>query len=285
VTATAGTLERTRVVRRTPGRAETDWKRWASRQRALRLSLAVAVPVVLLGLWELGARQAWFDDRFFSSPSLIWDRALELVESGELQRELLVTTRRLLIGYVVGSGLGIVVGLLLSMSRLLQAALEPTLRALYVIPKLALLPVLLLLFGVTETPKVMFVVIGVFFIVAFSTLSAAVMIPVGYREVASSYGLSWQQRVRWMTIPASLPHIVAGLRLASGIAVLLVIAAEFVQSTDGIGYMAWHAWELFLADEMYVGIVVMSLLGVTFSGVVGFVGKKLTPWASDSFGT
>ena len=272
------------VVRRAPGARELDWQKHVARTRARNLILAVSVPVVLMVLWEIGARTDVIDTRFYASPSLVWDRLVSAVQDGTLQEHTIVTVRRLLLGYTLGSAAGIVVGLGLSQSAVLRAAFEPTLRGLYVIPKLALLPVLLLLFGLGETPKIAFITLGVFFIVAFSTLSAAMMIPTGYHEVADSYGFSRFQLFRWVVLPGSLPQIVAALRLASGIAVLLVVAVEFVQSNDGLGYLTWHSWELFLADRMYMGIMCISVLGVMFSGLVSLIGRWLVPWADEGVG-
>lgn len=269
------------VVQRRPGRAERDHAGWVRRDRALQRVLALALPVLLLVFWEAGAHLEWFDQRFFSRPSAIWTRGVDLVRDGELQRQLGITTRRLLLGYFLGAGAGILLGLVMSQFRLARAAVEPTLRALYVIPKLALLPILLLVFGLGEMPKVLFVALGVFFILAFSTLSAASMVPGAYHEAASAYGLSRLQRFRWVVLPGALPQIVAAMRLASGIGVLLVVAFEFVRSNDGIGYLTWHAWELFVADEMYVGIVTIAIFGVLFSALIGAVGNRLCPWAEE----
>lgn len=280
--ATAAPAGAARIVRRVPGRAEENHARWQRRQRRIQRILAVSVPIILLALWEIGAREAWFDTRFFSSPTRFWDRAQILIESGELFDQSVITIRRLLVGYGIGAFAGITLGLLLSQFRLARAAIEPTLRALYVIPKLAILPILLLVFGLGETPKVVFVGLGVFFILAFSTLTAATMVPHAFHEAASAYGLSRLQRFRWVVLPGSLPQIFAALRLASGIGVLLVVAVEFVQSNDGIGYLTWHAWELFVADQMYVGIVTVSVLGVAFSALIGALGRALCPWDTSS---
>lgn len=274
-----------RVVRYEPGPAQLHPERAARRDRLTRTGLAVAVPVLIFVLWEISARAAWIDVRLFASPSAVAEQAVELVGDGTLPAETLITVRRLLAGYLLGAAAGIVLGLALSQFTLLRAALEPLLRALYVVPKLAILPLLLLVLGLGEAPKVLFVAFGTFFIVVLSTLSAASMVPHGYHEVATSYGLSRAQRFRWLVLPASLPQIVAALRLASGIAVLLVVAVEFVQSDDGLGHLTWHAWELFMADRMYLGIVSVSVLGVLFSAVIAVLGSRLIRWADEEYTT
>jgi ABC-type nitrate/sulfonate/bicarbonate transport system permease component len=161
--------------------------------------------------------------------------------------------------------------------------LEPLIRALYVIPKLALLPLFLLLFGLGEVPKLVFIALGTFYIVAFTTLSAAMMIPTAFHEVARSYGLSPGQRFRWMIVPAITPQIVSSLKLASGISMLLVIAVEFVNAHEGLGYYTWHAWQVFVPDRMYVGVVTISIVGVLFGGLVGLLGSRVARWADSEY--
>lgn len=280
-TTPAGRSDGPPVVRYEPTKAQLNPERTARRDRVVSTALAIAVPVAIFALWELSAHQGWVDERFYGRPSGVFTEARELIADGTLVEQIWITVRRLVIGYVLGSVAGIIVGLALSQFRLLRAALEPLLQALYVIPKLAILPLLLLLLGLGEGPKIAFIAIGTFFILAFSTLTAATMVPNAFHEVATSYGLSRWQRFRWLILPGSLPQIVAALRLASGIAVLLVVAAEFVQANDGLGYLTWHAWELFMADRMYLGIVTIAVLGFTFNYLVGLLRVVLVRWADD----
>lgn len=268
----------TPVAVRTPAMEEVDWTRWNRRRRWTTTALSVATPLVLLGVWQLAASAGWIDQRFYASPLTIWDRSLQLVDDGTLQSHTWITTQRLLTGYAIGSVVGVLVGIVLGSSRILSAILEPTLRALYTVPKLAILPIFLLLFGVGEMPKMAFIATGTFYIVCFSTLDAVRLIPQTYYEVSKSFNVEWPRLFRSVLIPASLPQIVSGLRLASGIAVLLTVAVEFVQADDGLGYLAWHSWQLFQADRMYVGIVCVAILGVSFGGIVAWVGKLATPW-------
>lgn len=256
----------------------------ARRETILRIGLGLMVPVVMIVAWEASARFDLIDARFFSQPSAVAERAGEDLASGLLWAETQVTLTRLLTGYVVGSLAGIALGLAMSQSKILRWALEPLIRGLYVIPKLALLPLFLLVFGLGEMPKLIFVGLGTFYIVAFTTMSAAMMIPTAYHEVARSYGLSRSQRFRWMIVPACMPQIVASLRLASGISMLLVIAVEFVNAREGLGYYTWHAWQVFVPDRMYVGIVVISIVGVLFSAVIGALGNRLVRWSDGEYG-
>lgn len=270
-------------IRIEPNRGLADVNKKARRDRVVQILVGLAIPVLALVLWEIAGQLAWIDVRFFSSPSLIAARFVEDMQEGLIVPEVLITVQRLLIGFIIGSIAGIVIGLLMSQVKLIRWALEPIIRALYVIPKLALLPIFLLLFGLGELPKIIFVSLGTFYIVAFTTLASAMMIPTPYHEVARSYGLSWFQRFRWLVVPASTPQIVSSLKLASGISMLLVIAVEFVQAREGLGYYTWHAWELFIPDRMYVGIILISILGVLFSLAVGAIGSRAIRWAESEY--
>ncbi|MAT05525.1 MAG: nitrate ABC transporter permease [Acidimicrobiaceae bacterium] len=270
------------TVARVPGQAERNWKSHQQRTARIRRLLGLSLPVLLLGLWQLSAALEWIDTTFYGSPVAAIGELWSLLTSGLLLDHLVVTLRRLLIGFVGGATAGVVVGLLLSQFKWLHAAFEPLLRAMYVVPKLALLPVLLLVFGLGDTPKVLFIGLGVFYLVGFMTLGAGALVPKEFHEAATAYGLSRAQRFRWLVLPATLPQIVSALRIASGNAVLLVVAVEFVSSSSGIGYLTWQSWQLFRPDRMYAGILTIAAIGVTFSLLVGALGRRLTPWAEDS---
>ncbi|MDT0438649.1 MULTISPECIES: ABC transporter permease [Streptomyces] len=261
----------------------TSGKKRRGGGRPTRLLAGALIPVLMLISWELSARLGWSDPRFFGQPSTVAEQAGADIREGLLWDETRVTLVRLLLGFLLGSVSGVVVGLVLSQSTWLRMIFEPIIRALYVVPKLALLPIFLLVFGIGETPKLVFVGLGTFYIVAFTTLAAAMMIPVSYYEVTRSYGLSRAQGFRWMILPACLPQVVSSLRIATGISTLLVIAVEFVSSNDGLGHYTWHAWQLFLPERMYVGVVTISVIGVLFSLLVGAVGKRLVRWSDEEF--
>ncbi|QFG21335.1 ABC transporter permease [Actinomadura sp. WMMB 499] len=270
-------------VERRPDPKQRSAEYQARRDGVLRLLLGLVLPVGVLVAWEISARSGWIDARFFSQPTAVAAKAREDLASGLLWSELKITIFRLLTGYVIGSLAGILIGLLMSQVKVLRWMLEPLIRALYVIPKLALLPLFLLLFGLGEVPKLVFISLGTFYIVAFTTLSAAMMIPTAFHEVSRSYGLSPGQRFRWMIVPAITPQIVSSLKLASGISMLLVIAVEFVNAHEGLGYYTWHAWQIFVPDRMYVGVVTISIVGVLFGGLVGLLGSRVARWADSEY--
>lgn len=262
-----------------PTAADVDPRRAARRRRTLELGLAWGVPLVLGVLWQVAASAEAVDTRFFPAPSSIWDAARQASSDGILWSNLWITSRRMLLGFAFGATTGILVGLAMGMLRLLRVALEPLLSALYTVPKLALLPLFLLIFGIGETPRIWLIAVTVFFFMWISTMEAVVAVPEGGREALASFGATRWQLFRHVLGPASLPQIFVAMRLSAGVAVLVTVGLEFVQADDGIGAMTWKSWSLFLAPRMYVGIVAIALLGLVFSMAVTALGRALTPWA------
>jgi ABC-type nitrate/sulfonate/bicarbonate transport system permease component len=266
-------------VRREPSRADRDMRGYVRRQRQVERGLAIGVPVLIVLAWWGGTATGAIDTRFFPSPSTVWDTAWELIREGELQEQVWVTTKRVIPGFLLGVVTGGAVGVLLGVSRLSRAALEPTLSALYTVPKLAFLPALLLIFKFGDTPKILVVAITVFFFMWISTMTAVATVPAGYREALQSFGASRWQMFRHVLLPASLPQIFVAMRLSAGISVLTIVGVEFVQGGTGIGDLIWKSWQMFLPGRTYVGIVTVALFGLVFSMLIQLAGRRCTPWA------
>ncbi len=268
-----------RVLVRRPGPQELHPVRTHRRRRTLEIALAVAVPLLLVLLWQLAAARSWIDARVYPAPSTIfadgWDRAAD----GDLWPDVWATLKRVLGGYVIGTVAGYVLGLLMGSLALVRAALEPLLDALYVVPKLALLPVFLNMFGLGEGPQIALVAATVFFFVWISTMAAVLAVPVGHRDAGQVFGASPWQMFRHVLLPASLPAVLVGARIAAGVAVLVIVASEQIAAADGLGHLIFDSRALFQNDVMFVGIVCVAVLGVLFSEVVRIAGRLLTPWA------
>jgi sulfonate transport system permease protein len=272
---------RTETLRFTPTAAERDPNAYFRKRRTAEIVLAVSVPTALILLWQLAASRGWIDTRFFPAPWTIVRTAEELIRSGELQHDVLASMRRVALGFVLGVVTGTVAGLSLGMSRWLRVALEPLLDALYTVPKLALLPLLLMIFGVGDTPKVMLIGITVFFFMWIASMAAVMTVATGYREAIRSLGAGWWSEFWHVLFPASLPQIFVAMRVSAGVSVLVLVGAEFVQGNDGVGHLIWFSWSLFIARRMYVGIVVVALLGLLFAMVIQAIARRVVPWASE----
>jgi len=252
-----------------------------SRERRLRtrdLVLAIATPILLLVAWEVAARTDAIDSRLFPPPTKIFAQAGEMIADGTLLEHLGATLLRLLSGMAIGALLGVIVGLAMGTSRALNAALGPMFSALYALPKIAILPLLLLIFGLTETPRILAVVISVFFVMQINTVAGVRQIDPKINEAARAYGARGVARFWQITLPGALPFIFSGLRVATGTAVIVITAVEFVASNTGLGYLIWNSWQLFRPEQMYVGLVTVALVGAVLTGIFALIERIALPW-------
>lgn len=247
------------------------------RQRRERL-VSVFSPSVLLVLWELLARLRVLDTRFFPPPTDILETMLELVSTGQLIQDLGISLRRIFTGFLAGSIPGVFLGLTMGLFPAVRAALQPIVAALYPIPKIALLPLILLIFGLGEASKAAMIAIGVFFLVLMNTVAGVVNIPRIYLDVARNYGASLKDFYLTIAIPGSLPFIFTGIKLGLGMALLLIVAAEMIGAKSGIGYMIWTGYETFNLEQMFSGLIIMAFLGYVFDILLDFLEKRVIPW-------
>lgn len=263
---------------RESARSESQQVAALRNRRLIETSLAIGVPLVGLLLWQVSATQEWIDPRLFPPPTEIFAEGIDMVRSGVLFDNLVITLKRLFQGFVYGAVLGIVAGLLLGSIPILRAALEPTLNGLYVIPKLALFPVLLTIFGLDDAPKIALGAWTVFFYMWVSSMEAFSQVPNGYREAAQSLGLSRWRLFRSVLLPGALPQIFVGLRISMNVGILVNIAAEMVSSSDGLGYLINHSRQLFVNSQMFVSIAVTAVLGIVLAALISWLGRRFTPW-------
>ncbi|MFI1918339.1 ABC transporter permease [Nocardia sp. NPDC020380] len=250
-----------------------------SRRRRWRdLLLAVFTPIVLLAAWQVAAWTGSIDAQLYPPPSAIVARWIQLACSGELLEHLKATMGRLSIGYVLGALGGVVVGTAMGCWRPVAAALGPLFSALYALPKVAVLPLLLLIFGLTETPKILAVAITVFFVLQINTLAGVRQIDPRTLEAARAYRATGWRSIRFVLFPACLPAVFTGLRVAAGLGIAVVIAVEFVASDSGVGYLIWNSWQLFQPERMYAGLLTAALLGACITGLIAAVELLVMPW-------
>lgn len=245
------------------------------------LALALLSPFALLVLWEITVRAGVLDERFFPAPTSIVSTLVELAESGELWTNTAISLRRLVIGIGVGGAPALLLGLLMGLYRPLRVAVDPIIAATYPIPKSAILPLLLLIFGLGEGSKIAMVAIGVFFPVVINTAAGVLEIPRIYHDVGRNYGAGRWQTFRTIALPGALPLILTGVRLGFGLGLILIVIAEMVGARSGLGYMIWDAWQVFQVEVMYVGLVVISVIGVLFTLALSELERLIVPWRTE----
>lgn len=250
------------------------------KERTYRL-ISLLSPLACLLLWELSVRAGFLDGRFFPPPSRVLSALGTMVLSGELWAHLSASLWRIAAGFVLGAVPGILAGLAMGWSRAVRAVLDPLVAATYPLPKIAILPLLLLIFGIGEASKVAVVAIAVFFMVVITTAHGVKQIDPALILAARSLGAGGSRLFTRVVLPASLPAVFTGLRLALGMSLLVLVAAEFVAADRGIGFLIWISWSTLSVTRMYAGLVTIALLGLLFTGVLERAGKALMPWAVD----
>lgn len=248
-----------------------------SQQNKERL-LSFTSPLLLLVAWELLVQLGLLDKRFFPAPTSIVGTFSNLITSGELFRHLQASISRIVIGFLMGAIPALILGIIMGLSRWIRAFFNPWLAALYPIPKLAILPLVMLIFGLGEMSKYVIIAIAVFFLVIYNTMAGVMNIPNIYLDVGRNFGANRVQFWWTVALPGALPLIFTGIKLAAGVALLVIVAAEFVGAKTGIGYLIWQSWQTFSVEAMYVGLVVISILGFLVSTGLDELEHVVIPW-------
>jgi NitT/TauT family transport system permease protein len=252
-----------------------------SRGKRERL-VALAAPIALLGVWEALVRLGALDSRFFPAPSSIVGTfyALTFPPTSQpgLLEHIVTSLGRAGVGFLLGAIPALAIGAVMGSVPLVRAAMQPIVGALYPVPKVAILPLVMLLFGLGEQSKWVIIAIGVFFQVLIATAAGVANIERIYFDVGRSFGANRLQMYLTIAIPGALPLIFAGIRLGWGVALLLLVTAEMVASKQGVGFLIWQSWQTFAVEEMYVGLVTIAALGVVTFWLLDVVEAWLIPW-------
>ncbi len=257
---------------------ETD-KRLSVEDRERLLS--ILSPIAFLTLWQIASWLGVTDPRFIPSPLSIAAAAYGLTVNGELLRDVEVTLVRLAVGFVLGAVPGIIIGLVMGLSRWARAALDPIVAACFPIPKIALLPLVMLYFGIGEFSKMVLVALGVIFLILINTMAGVVNLDPSYFDVAKNYGAPRGKLLTRVVIPGALPLIFIGLRLGIGVSLIVIVGAEFVAAQSGIGYLIWTSWQVMRVEDMFVGIIVVTILGVISTALLREVERRAMPWRQE----
>ena len=238
----------------------------------------MALTLALLAVWEGVVRLGWVSGAFLPAPTRVVASLGELVASGELVTHLSITLARMLVALVWGGGVGLLLGLALGTSARLRALLDPLIAALHPVPRMALLPVVLLLFGIGFLSKAMVVAISTFFPMVINTMGGVREVDPNYLDAARLYGAS-RRRIFWrVLLPASLPSILTGVRLATTRALGATIGLELITAQSGIGSMLFFAWQTYRAEDLYATVVVIAVLGSLFRAGIAVATRRLVPW-------
>ena len=252
--------------------------RMTSWQKSYPNWVSIVSILCLLAIWELICQSGVVSSLFLPAPTAIISALLQMIADGEIGVSLAASLYRILAGFFIGSLVGLAVGLVTGTSALMDKIGNPIVNAIYPIPKIALLPLFILWLGIGELSKVTIIALGVFFPVAMNTYSGVKNVDTLLLKVAASFNASWWMTMKSVVLPNALPMIFAGLRLAAGTSLLLLVAAEMIAAQVGIGALILHYGDLMITDRLMAGVIVLSLLGLVFNLILQFLERKAIPW-------
>ncbi|OGN93282.1 MAG: hypothetical protein A2Z75_00285 [Chloroflexi bacterium RBG_13_50_10] len=234
--------------------------------------------LLFIGLWEAAVDLRWINSAFILAPSTIAIATIDLIRSGKLLPNISITLARMFMGFFAGTILGLIIGLLMGWSRDLRAFLDPVVSVIYPLPKIALLPLVILLIGIGEPPIILVVALGAFFPVLVNSMAGVVNIDQIYFDAAKSYGASGFRMFTKVMLPGSLPTAFAGIRLALGMSLLMTIVMELAIATNGLGAMLWLSWQTLNIENVYVAIAAIAVLGLLLNPLLNLGGRYLSLW-------
>lgn len=237
-----------------------------------------AAPLVLLVAWEVSVRAGLISHSLLPAPLEVVQAAVSLLKQGSLLTHLAASALRAAVGLVVGSGIGLVLGLITGLSRRAQLLFDTPMQMLRAVPVLALVPLVIVWFGLGETAKLFVVSITVVFPVYLNTFHGVRSVDPALIEMARLYGVSERQLYREVILPGALPSILVGLRFALGLAWLVLIVAESIGAKQGLGYVAMNAREFMQMDVLVLTIVLWALLGKAADMLARALEHKFLPW-------
>jgi len=238
----------------------------------------VLSPVILLCVWELSARAHLVDTRFFPEPTGILLVLGEMLQSGELVAHIGVSLQRIAVGLFIGAVPGMLIGIAVGLVPILRAVIQPLIDITFPIPKIALLPLFILVFGVGEASKYAVIATAVIYLVLINTVAGVRNIDRIYLDVAANFHASKMMMLWDVALPGALPLILAGVRLAVGVALIVIVTAEFVGAKSGLGYLIWTSWQVLQVEKMYVGLLVIAAIGLGCAALLDALERVLLPW-------
>jgi len=261
------------------GRGPAAWQRAAAvLRRAAGTLLPWLVPIILLLMWQIAASAGWLSTRVAPSPAAVLEAGWTLVQTGELFRHLWASFVRALTGFLIGGIIGLAFGLLNGGFGIFERLFDTSIQMIRNVPHLAMIPLVILWFGIDEGGKLFLVALGTLFPIYLNTFHGIRSVDAGLVEMGRSYGLSNWQLFRQVILPGAMPSILVGVRYALGFMWLTLIVAETISATSGIGYMAMTAREFMQTDIVVLAILLYAVLGKLADTAARWLERRLLRW-------
>jgi sulfonate transport system permease protein len=236
------------------------------------------IPVGSIIVWQILSQIGLISTRVLPAPTQIVEAAFRLALSGELLRNVGISLYRALVGFLIGGSIGLSLGLLNGLSRSAERLLDSSLQMIRNIPHLAMIPLVILWFGIGDPARIFLVTLGVFFPIYINTFAGIRAIDPNLLEMGKVYGLNRKQLFGQIVLPGALPSMLVGLRYALGLMWLTLIVAETIAANSGIGYMAMNAREFMQTDVVVMSILLYALLGKLADSIVRALEQWWLPW-------
>ncbi|MDO1582699.1 ABC transporter permease [Rhizobium oryzicola] len=240
--------------------------------------IAILLFIILIALAEIGTRTGIISNLTLPRPSAVVETFIQLWNTGLLWKHLLPSLQRLFIGGCLGISLGIVIGVMIGLFSYVRAGLVPLVAALFPIPKIALLPLFVIWFGIDEMSKYMLIAFGTFTPTVVATYGAVDNVDRSLIRMGQSFGLSWWSIVRKIVLPGAFPAILSGLRVSISIAIILLVAAEMLGAQYGVGSYILEAGSLYDLEKLFAGVTILSVMGLIVSYVIGLIERRFLAW-------
>ena len=250
-----------------------------------RIDLRPAVlPVAVLLLWQAGSWFNLFPETILPPPKAVILALWDSFASGELMSNLAVTFSRTITGLAIGVAAGFTIGVLTASVPLLDALLSPLIIAFRQIPMFAWIPMIILVFGIEETSKVVFISIGTFYPMIINTYDGIKSVPEKYHELAAAYEYSPVEKFIKVTLPCAAPSVITGLRFSISMSWMLVVGAEILGAESGIGFLMSWSRQMFQADKVFAFVAVIGAIGIALNQLLARVEKSLMKWKGGAHG-
>lgn len=233
---------------------------------------------LVLGIWQLAGSRGWVSPLFLPSPLAIFEALRAEAVSGNLWIHLTVSLQRIGMGWVLGTLAGLALGLAMGLFTLARSVGLPLVSAFFPIPKIALLPLFILWFGIGEASKLVTIGMGVFFPTVVAAYSGVDTVPRNLVRMAQSFGLPYWAIVWKVVLPGAMATIVAGFRITVSLALILVVAAEMIGAEYGLGAFIISAGHLMMTDRLLGGVVCLSILGLLAGTGITLLERRLLHW-------
>lgn len=247
-------------------------------------AISAVIALLAVVLWETASRAGWISPLIIPSPTAIARALVEQIASGELAPHLLLTLYRVVSGILIGGSVGVVAGLLLGMSQGARFVADPFISAIHPIPKIAILPVIMVVLGIGDASRIAAISLSVFFPMMIHTMNGVRQINGTHLDVARNYGATGVNLFRRVVLPGSLPMILSSLRIAVNLALLITISVEIAGANRGLGSLIWISWEVMRIDAVYATLFIIMLLGLSLNILVRMLSEAVAPWMVESRG-